>query len=112
NPNSISSSNIKTHHNVDFAKVYNMIAFLSKPNESTGFEQIIDFLIAYPIKYALTVSPTIYSSCIEQFWATAKVKHVNEEAQLHAMVDGKRVIISEASIKSDLRFGDEGVIAC
>nr|GEU48106.1 hypothetical protein [Tanacetum cinerariifolium] len=89
-----------------------MIAFLSKPYESIGFEQIIDFLIAHPIKYTLTVSPTIYSSCIEQFWATAKVKHVNEEAKLHAKVDGKRVVISEASIKSNLRFGDEGGIAC
>nr|GEW82002.1 uncharacterized mitochondrial protein AtMg00810-like [Tanacetum cinerariifolium] len=75
---------------------------------SNYYGQIMDFLIAHPIKYALTVSPTIYSSCIEQFWATAKVKHVNEEAQLHAKVDGKRVIISEASIRSDLRFGDEG----
>nr|GEW05119.1 hypothetical protein [Tanacetum cinerariifolium] len=44
--------------------------------------------------------------------ATAKVKHVNEEAQLHVKVDGKRVVISEASIRSDLRFGDEGGIAC
>nr|GEW66352.1 hypothetical protein [Tanacetum cinerariifolium] len=40
--------------------------------------------------------------------ATAKVKHVNEEAQLHAKVDGKKVVISEASIGSDLRFRDEG----
>nr|GEX81078.1 hypothetical protein [Tanacetum cinerariifolium] len=39
--------------------------------------------------------------------ATTKVKHVNEEAQLHAKVDGKKVIISEASIRRDLRFGDE-----
>nr|GEU60273.1 hypothetical protein [Tanacetum cinerariifolium] len=44
--------------------------------------------------------------------ATAKVKPVNEEAQLHAKVDGKRVVISEASIRSDLRFRDEGGIAC
>nr|GEV10414.1 hypothetical protein [Tanacetum cinerariifolium] len=95
-----------------FAEVHNMIVFLSKPNKSIGFEQIIDFLIAHPIKYALIVSPTIYSSCIEQFWATAKVKRVNEEAQLHAKVDRKRVVISEASIRSDLRFGDEGGIAC
>nr|GEW48887.1 putative ribonuclease H-like domain-containing protein [Tanacetum cinerariifolium] len=36
------------------------------------------------------------------------VKHVNEEAHIHAKVDGKTVIISEASIKSDLRFGDKG----
>nr|GEU63403.1 ribonuclease H-like domain-containing protein [Tanacetum cinerariifolium] len=46
------------------------------------------------------------------FDATAKVKHVNEEAQLHAKVDGKKFVISEASIGSDLRFGDEGSIAC
>nr|GEV29530.1 hypothetical protein [Tanacetum cinerariifolium]GEW24441.1 hypothetical protein [Tanacetum cinerariifolium] len=38
----------------------------------------------------------------------AQVKHVNEEAQLHDMVDGKRVVISEASIRSDLRFRDKG----
>nr|GEU42804.1 ent-kaur-16-ene synthase, chloroplastic-like [Tanacetum cinerariifolium] len=37
-----------------------------------------------------------------------QVKHVNEEAQLHAKVDGKRVVISQASIRGDLRFGDEG----
>nr|GEW70163.1 putative ribonuclease H-like domain-containing protein [Tanacetum cinerariifolium] len=93
---------------VNAVEVHNMIAFLSKPDESAGFEQIIDFLSAHPIKYVLTVSATIYSSCIEQFSATAKVKHVNEEAQVHAKVDGKRVFITEASIRRDLRFGDEG----
>nr|GEY20421.1 copia protein [Tanacetum cinerariifolium] len=39
---------------------------------------------------------------------TAKVKNINEEAQLHAKVDGKKVVISEASIRRDLQFGDEG----
>nr|GEU30930.1 hypothetical protein [Tanacetum cinerariifolium] len=38
--------------------------------------------------------------------------HVNEEAQLHAKVNGKRVFISEALIRSDLRFSDKGGIAC
>ncbi|GJT91769.1 hypothetical protein Tco_1080614 [Tanacetum coccineum] len=55
-----------------FASSHNMVAFLDKPTESDGFEQIVDFLNAHPIKYALTVNPTIYTSCIEQFWATAK----------------------------------------
>nr|GEU37145.1 hypothetical protein [Tanacetum cinerariifolium] len=67
-----------------FAEVHNMIAFLSKPTESKGFEKIIDFLNAQSIKYALMVNPTIYTSCIDQFWATAKVKNINEESQLHA----------------------------
>ncbi|GKD83204.1 hypothetical protein Tco_1350043, partial [Tanacetum coccineum] len=43
-----------------------------KSTESEGFEEIVDFLRANPIKYALTVNPTIYTSCIQQFWATAK----------------------------------------
>ncbi|GJR77469.1 putative ribonuclease H-like domain-containing protein [Tanacetum coccineum] len=55
------------------------VAFLAKPAESEGFEQIVDFLNAHTIKYALTVNPTIYTSCIEQFWATVKVKTVNVE---------------------------------
>ncbi|GKC23319.1 putative ribonuclease H-like domain-containing protein [Tanacetum coccineum] len=50
-----------------------------KPAESDGFEQIVDFLNAHTIKYALTFNPTIYTSCIEQFWAIAKVKNANEE---------------------------------
>ncbi|GKF46630.1 hypothetical protein Tco_0136432, partial [Tanacetum coccineum] len=31
------------------------------------------------------------------FWATAKAKTVNEEVQLQALVDGKKVIITETS---------------
>ncbi|GJZ07525.1 hypothetical protein Tco_0541318 [Tanacetum coccineum] len=64
-----------------FASSHNMVAFLDKPIESDGFEQIVDFLKAHPIKYALTVNPTIYTSCIEQFWTTAKVKTVNGEGK-------------------------------
>nr|GEV64194.1 hypothetical protein [Tanacetum cinerariifolium] len=44
----------------------------------------------------------IYTSCIEEFWTTTKAKNINEEAQIHAKVDGKKVIISEASIRRDL----------
>ncbi|GJT60863.1 hypothetical protein Tco_1004396 [Tanacetum coccineum] len=53
-----------------FVDTHNMVAFLAKPAESEGFEQIVDFLNAHTIKYALTINPTIYTSCIEQFWAT------------------------------------------
>nr|GFA02056.1 hypothetical protein [Tanacetum cinerariifolium] len=37
-----------------FAATYNLIAFLEKSIESNGFEQIVDFQNANPIKYALT----------------------------------------------------------
>nr|GEU89682.1 hypothetical protein [Tanacetum cinerariifolium] len=95
-----------------FAEVHNMVAFLSKPTESEGFEQIIDFLNARSIKYALTINPTIYTSCIKQFLATAKVKNINGEAQLYAKVDEKKVVISKASIKRDLQFRDDGGVDC
>ncbi|GKD31310.1 hypothetical protein Tco_1242088 [Tanacetum coccineum] len=46
--------------------------------ESDGFVEIIDFLNASYVHYASTINPIIYTSCIEQFWATAKVQTVNE----------------------------------
>nr|GEX46186.1 hypothetical protein [Tanacetum cinerariifolium] len=47
-----------------------------------------------------------------KFWTTAKAKNINEEAQIHTKVDGKKVIISKALIRRDLRFGDKGGIDC
>ncbi|GKF16073.1 hypothetical protein Tco_0060991, partial [Tanacetum coccineum] len=87
-----------------------MVSFLDKPTESDGFEQIVDFLNVYPIKYTLTVNPTIYTACIEQFWATAKVKNINGEVQIQALVDKKKVIITETSIRSDLQLEDVEVL--
>ncbi|GKC97044.1 hypothetical protein Tco_1162486, partial [Tanacetum coccineum] len=89
-----------------FADSHNMVVFLAKPTESEGFEQIVDFLNANPIKYVLTVNPTIYTSCIEQFWATAKVETIKGEVQLHALVDRKKVIITESIIRRDLQLED------
>ncbi|GKF43409.1 hypothetical protein Tco_0129961 [Tanacetum coccineum] len=90
-----------------FADSHNMVAFLEKPAESDGFEQIVDFLNAHTIKYALTINPTIYTSCIEQFWATVtKVKIVNGEKQLQVLVDRKKVIITESTIRRDLQLED------
>ncbi|GJU13162.1 putative ribonuclease H-like domain-containing protein [Tanacetum coccineum] len=89
------------------------IAFLSKPAESEGFEQVVDFLNANPINYALTINPIIYTSCIEQFWASVKAKTVNGEVQLQALVDGKKVIITESIVRRDLQLEDaEGVDCC
>ncbi|GJS62676.1 hypothetical protein Tco_0657460 [Tanacetum coccineum] len=87
-----------------FASSHSMVAFLDKPTESDGFEQIVDFLNAHPIKYALTVNPTIYTSCIEQFLTTTKVKTVNGELQIQVLVDTKKVIITKTSIRSDLQL--------
>ncbi|GJU96008.1 hypothetical protein Tco_1320764 [Tanacetum coccineum] len=95
-----------------FAETHNLVAFLEKPKESNGFEGIIDFLNASSIKYALTVNPTVYESCIKQFWATAKAKTVNGDRQIQALVDKKKVIITEKSIRSDLMLEDAKGTEC
>ncbi|GJW11623.1 hypothetical protein Tco_1577450 [Tanacetum coccineum] len=95
-----------------FENTHKHVAFLSKPEESDEFEQIVDFLNARPIKYALTVNPTIYISCIEQFWSTVKAKTINGEVQLHALVDGKKVIITKVTVRRDLQLEDEEGVDC
>nr|GEX10717.1 retrovirus-related Pol polyprotein from transposon TNT 1-94 [Tanacetum cinerariifolium] len=87
-------------------------SYRGQPTESEGFEQIVDFLNASPIKYALTVNPTVYTSCIEQFWATVKAKTVNGEGLLQALVDGKKIIITESTIRKDLQLEDAKGVDC
>ncbi|GJU80800.1 putative ribonuclease H-like domain-containing protein [Tanacetum coccineum] len=65
-----------------FAEMHNVVAFLEKPEESDGFAEIIDFLKASSVSYALTVNP------------------------LQALVDKKRVIVTELSIRRDLHLDD------
>ncbi|GJT95290.1 hypothetical protein Tco_1090808 [Tanacetum coccineum] len=98
--------------NLKFADSHNMVVFLSKPAKREGFEQIVDFLNAHPIRYALTVNPTIYVSCIEQVWSSAMAKTINGEVQLHALVDGKRIVITETSVRRSLRLADAEGIEC
>ncbi|GJT65066.1 uncharacterized mitochondrial protein-like protein [Tanacetum coccineum] len=93
-------------HNLQL--LVNVNAVKEKPTESEGFEKIVDFLNANPIKYTLMINPTIYTSCIQQFWATTKAKTINGEIQLQALVDGKKVIITKASVKRVLKLQDAG----
>nr|GEZ46885.1 hypothetical protein [Tanacetum cinerariifolium] len=78
-----------------------------------GFEQIIDFLSGSYIHYALTVNLHIYVSCIKQFWNTASVKRAYDVTRLQALVDRKKIVISEDVIREILQLDDaEGVFAC
>ncbi|GKD53486.1 hypothetical protein Tco_1286873 [Tanacetum coccineum] len=86
--------------------------FLEKPTKSEGFEEIVDFLNANPIKYALTVNPAIYCSCVKQFWDTIKAKTINGEVQLQALVDKKKVVITEFTIRRDLQLEDANGVDC
>nr|GEZ22084.1 hypothetical protein [Tanacetum cinerariifolium] len=75
-----------------------MVACLERIDGNAKFHQIVDFLTSSTIHYALTVSPTIYASYIEQFWATAKSKTINDVKQIHAKVDGKTMIALEEPV--------------
>nr|GEZ03889.1 xylulose kinase-1 [Tanacetum cinerariifolium] len=95
-----------------FADTHNMVAYLNKSDAREGFNQVIDFLNANYIKYALTINPHIYVSCIKQFWNTVVVKQTNDVTRLQALVDKKKVVITEATIRDALRLGDAKGVDC
>nr|GFD23222.1 hypothetical protein [Tanacetum cinerariifolium] len=76
-----------------------MVAYLIKSDASEGFNQVIDFLNGSYIKYALTINPNIYMSCIKQFWNPIAIKQVNDVTRFQALVDKKKVVVTEAAIR-------------
>ncbi|GJY08570.1 putative ribonuclease H-like domain-containing protein [Tanacetum coccineum] len=85
---------------------HNMVTYLEKTNGNIEFHEIINFLTRSSIHYALTVSPVVFTTFVEQFWMSAKSKLINNVRYITAKVAGKPVSISEASIRSDLLFND------
>nr|GFB22095.1 hypothetical protein [Tanacetum cinerariifolium] len=95
-----------------FTDTHNLIVFLTKSDVSEGFEQILNFLNASVIQYALTVNLTIYVSCIKQFWSFVSLKKTNDVVQLQALIDRRKVIITEATVRQVLRLDDADSIDC
>nr|GEX65522.1 hypothetical protein [Tanacetum cinerariifolium] len=89
-----------------------MVAYLTKSNASEGFNQIIDFLNRSYLKYALTVNPKTYVSCIKQFWTIIAIKQVNDVTRLQALVYKKRVVVTEAVLREVLRLDDAEGVDC
>ncbi|GKE35853.1 hypothetical protein Tco_1455175, partial [Tanacetum coccineum] len=85
-----------------------MVAYLEKSEGSDGFHQIIDFLSTSHIKYALTESPTIYASTIEQFWEITALRTTEDGVRgITATIDRKvKVFVSKASIRRHLKLED------
>nr|GEV92335.1 hypothetical protein [Tanacetum cinerariifolium] len=95
-----------------FADTHNMIAFLTKSDASEGFEKIIDFLNTSVIQYALMVNLTIYVSCIKQFWSSVSLKKTNDVVRLQALIDRRKEIITEDTVRQALRLDDADSIDC
>ncbi|GJZ74165.1 hypothetical protein Tco_0638311 [Tanacetum coccineum] len=85
---------------------HNMVAYLEKTEGNAEFHEVINFLARSSIHHALTVSPVVSTTFVEQFWMSAKSKMINNVRYITAKVAGKPVSISEASIRSDLLFDD------
>nr|GEX67668.1 hypothetical protein [Tanacetum cinerariifolium] len=83
-----------------------MVAILEKSEAAGEFEQIIDFLSGSYINHALTVNPHVYISCIKQFQNTAVVKRLGDVTRLQALVDKKRIVITEEVVREILQLND------
>nr|GEW38304.1 ribonuclease H-like domain-containing protein [Tanacetum cinerariifolium] len=59
-----------------------------------------EYVVASSITYYCWVN---VKAVEEQFWYTTVAKTINRDAQIHARVDGKKVVIFEASIRRDLQ---------
>ncbi|KAI3797825.1 hypothetical protein L1987_33089 [Smallanthus sonchifolius] len=96
------------HPNDKFSPYHNLTAFLVKGKKSEGFDDMIDFLCRSKIYFALTVNPTIYIPHMEDFWNTAVYSTELGIPQIQAMVDGKDIIVTKATLRKHLKLQDEG----
>nr|GEX64882.1 reverse transcriptase domain-containing protein [Tanacetum cinerariifolium] len=101
-------SNGDPPQNSDFRQLIGeMCGIKASAEQKQKLEEMIISVI-----YALTTSPTIRTSCIKQFWTTAKVKTINDEVQIQALIDEKRVNIKESSIRRTLKLDDVEGTSC
>nr|GEX88755.1 hypothetical protein [Tanacetum cinerariifolium] len=94
-----------------FCDYHNMVAILEKYEHNVDFHHIVDFAEASPIRYALTINPTVYVSHIRQFWSTTRIETTDEGTKILATIDGKPKTISESSIRRNLKLKDEAGIS-
>ncbi|GJS94884.1 hypothetical protein Tco_0801852 [Tanacetum coccineum] len=89
-----------------------MIACVEKTAQNADFYQIIDFLTGCSINYSLLVDPDLIGPWLQQFWATASLKVINDVPHIRAKVAGKKILISEETIRADLLFDDANGVDC
>ncbi|GJT22314.1 hypothetical protein Tco_0892251 [Tanacetum coccineum] len=98
--------------NIRTCNKHNMIACVEKTAHNADFYQIVDYLTGCSINYSLLVDPDLIGLWLQQFWATASLRIINEVPHIRAMVAGKRVLISEETIRADLLFDDADGVDC
>nr|GFA20437.1 hypothetical protein [Tanacetum cinerariifolium] len=97
---------------LQFCDYHNMVAILEKGEFNTDFHPMVDFIAASPLRYALTIKPTVFVSHIRQFWSTARIETTDEGTHILATVDGIQRTVSEASLRRNLKLRDEdGIVS-
>nr|GEU80619.1 hypothetical protein [Tanacetum cinerariifolium] len=93
-----------------YKEEHNKVGYLLKPTRSADYHQIIDFLSASHIGYALTSNPIIFDSLVKQFWSTAtlRVPELGPPAIL-ATIDKTPYTITEDLVRSRLQLADDEV---
>nr|GEZ81544.1 hypothetical protein [Tanacetum cinerariifolium] len=89
-----------------------MIEFLTKSDASKGFDQIVDFWTAHTIHYALMVNPTIYVSCIKQFWAFVSIKKFNDVVKLQALINKKKCMSAKRTAWNEFSSSMASAVIC
>nr|GFB69992.1 hypothetical protein [Tanacetum cinerariifolium]GFB71117.1 hypothetical protein [Tanacetum cinerariifolium] len=84
-----------------------MVVILGKGEFNFDFHPMVDFITTSPLRYALTVKPTIFVSHIRQFWSTARIETTDEGTHILATMDGIQRTVSESSLRCNLKLRDE-----
>ncbi|GJU22075.1 hypothetical protein Tco_1155417 [Tanacetum coccineum] len=98
--------------NIRTCNKHNMIACVEKTAQNADFYQIIDYLTGCSINYSLLVDPDLIGPWLQQFWTTASLRVINDVPHIRAMVAGKKILISEETIRADLLFDDAHGVDC
>ncbi|GKE39343.1 hypothetical protein Tco_1462748, partial [Tanacetum coccineum] len=90
---------------------HNKVGYLQKPIGSADYHQILDFLRASHIRYALEQNPIIFDSLVKQFWSTATLRDPElGPTAIIATIDATPYTITEDSVRSKLQLADDGGI--
>nr|GFA57136.1 hypothetical protein [Tanacetum cinerariifolium] len=90
---------------------HNKVGYLLKPTGSDDYHQIIDFLRASHIQYAITHNPVIFDSLVKQFWSTATLRSPElGPSAIQATIDETPYTITEDLVRSQIQLVDDGGI--
>ncbi|GJU95183.1 hypothetical protein Tco_1319939 [Tanacetum coccineum] len=78
---------------------HNKVGYLQKPKGSDDYHQVLDFLSASHIRFALTHNPIIFDSLVKQFWSTATLRspELGPASCYHMM---RHLYITEESVRN------------